>query len=193
MRAAFYDLLLKAGPRLRAKLYWILLGLPLKRIGKSPKLIGSNHYSIAPGVGIGDYAWLECISRYKGNNYSPRLIIGANTALSDFVHVSVAANVSIGSNVLIGSKVYIGDHSHGSTSADQFDCDSAPALRPLADIQKITIEDNVWIGDGVVILAGTKITKGSIIAANSVVRLQTQRASLIAGMPAKIIRDLDGT
>ena len=76
-----------------------------------------------------------------------------------------------------------------SKTAEMFS--TPPAKRPLGDIAEIDIGKNSWICDGAVILAGTRLASHSIVGANSVVRLQTDRAALIGGIPAKVIKYLD--
>jgi lipopolysaccharide O-acetyltransferase len=53
------------------------------------------------------------------------------------------------------------------------------------------VEDNVWIGDGVVILPGSHIGEGSIIGANSVVNGVIPKYCSAAGIPARPIRVYD--
>jgi chloramphenicol O-acetyltransferase type B len=52
-----------------------------------------------------------------------------------------------------------------------------------------TIESDVWIGYGSIIMSGVKIGKGSIIAAGSVVTKDVESYSLYGGVPAKKIKD----
>jgi len=53
---------------------------------------------------------------------------------------------------------------------------------------EILVEDEVWIGDNVIILSGVKVGKGSILAAGSVVTKDVSPYSIVGGNPAKIIR-----
>lgn len=54
---------------------------------------------------------------------------------------------------------------------------------------KITIEDDVWIGFGSIVLGGVKIGEGSIIAAGSVVTKDVEPYSIYAGVPARKVAD----
>ncbi|WP_370895424.1 acyltransferase [Chryseobacterium gossypii] len=56
-------------------------------------------------------------------------------------------------------------------------------------IKDVLIEENVWIGDSVIILPGVEIGEGSIIAAGSVVVKSVPKFSIVGGNPAKIIKE----
>jgi acetyltransferase-like isoleucine patch superfamily enzyme len=53
---------------------------------------------------------------------------------------------------------------------------------------KVVIEDDVWIGAGATILPGAHISKGAIVAANSVVNGFVEPYTIVAGTPAKFIK-----
>ncbi|TDE33719.1 DapH/DapD/GlmU-related protein, partial [Antarcticimicrobium sediminis] len=63
-----------------------------------------------------------------------------------------------------------------------------PTRRPLVSKGPIFIEDNVWIGDKATILAGLTVGRGATVAANSVVTTDVPSGSVVAGVPAKVIR-----
>ena len=169
----------------------MLYGINFHKIGKLVKIRGVQNIQAGHRISIGDFCWVETINNYAGEKFTPSLKFGNNVSLSDFVHISCAAQIDIGDNCLIGSRVYIGDHSHGNPSDTKEILNVSPAKRPLGNISSISIGDNSWICDGAVILAGAKLASHSIIGANSVVKLQTNRPALIAGAPAKVIRYLD--
>ena len=56
--------------------------------------------------------------------------------------------------------------------------------------EPITIETNVWIGAAATILPGVTIGANSVIAAGAVVTHDVPPATLVAGVPAKVIRNL---
>ena len=58
------------------------------------------------------------------------------------------------------------------------------------EYKPITIGDDVWIGCNSIILKGVKIGNGSIVAAGSVVTKSVPPFSLVAGNPAKIVKEL---
>lgn len=179
-------------PRLRAWLVRSFLGLNVSKVGVHVKFRGLSHCRFEGNLRVGDFCWLEAVTRYAGHSYEPVLTIGRDVAISDLTHISCVRQVTIGEGCLLGSKVYIGDHSHGHTNSLHPDeLAQPPALRALEDAKPIHIGAACWLGDGVIILAGTRLAAGSIVAANSVVRLVCDRPAMVAGVPAKIIRFLD--
>ena len=57
----------------------------------------------------------------------------------------------------------------------------------------VVIEDDVWIATDVVILPGVTISRGAIIGAGSVVTKDVPAKSVVAGNPARLIRNLKDT
>ena len=63
--------------------------------------------------------------------------------------------------------------------------------REVIDVpEEIIIENDVWIGQNSIILKGTRIGRGSVISANSVVRGSFPSFSLIGGNPTKLVKKL---
>ena len=60
--------------------------------------------------------------------------------------------------------------------------------RILKSKGRITIQDNVWIGDNAVILSGVTIGEGAIVGANSVVTKDVPPFTVVGGVPARIIK-----
>lgn len=95
----------------------------------------------------------------------------------------IRAEVVIGNDVMMGPRVTIYGRYHN------FDRVDIPMVEQgMGVYEKILIEDDVWIGAGVIILRGVKIGKGSIIGAGSVVIKSVPPYAIVSGNPAKIIR-----
>ena len=92
-------------------------------------------------------------------------------------------SITIGNYVHTGANVVMLGFNHGFYTRDiptkQQDYFEAP----------IIIEDDVWIGTGVIILPGVTIGKGAIIASNAVVNRNVPAYSVVGGVPARIIKE----
>lgn len=114
------------------------------------------------------------------------LYIGTKCEMGDMTHIVAHEKVEIGNNVLIASKCFISDTNHGSYSGELQDApDSAPNNRSLYT-KPVVIGNNVWIGENVVVLAGSIIGNGCIIGANSVVNGKFEDNTIIAGATATV-------
>ncbi len=109
-----------------------------------------------------------------------RLTIGDGTRIWDNTRVMARAGVSIGRDCAISWNCTILDCDRHEVSFDgeTFEPNSAP----------IVIEDHVWIGCNVTVLKGVTIGEGAVIAAGSVVHRDVPARTLVAGVPAKVIK-----
>jgi acetyltransferase-like isoleucine patch superfamily enzyme len=173
--------------------YW--LSREFKSIGENPHiarpvyLMGGQYISIGKEFASLPGLRIECWDKYIDNKYTPDLSIGDNVYMNYNVHIGCINRISIGNNVLFASNIYISDHSHGLT--DGVDINIPPALRSLVSKGPVIIKDNVWIGENVSIMPDLTIGKGCIIGANSVVTKSFPDYSIIAGVPAKMIRTIN--
>jgi len=151
-------------------------------------IIGFRYIEIGYNFFCFDGLQLEVFDNHaKGK--SPRLIIGSNVSINYNCHIACINHIKIGDNVLIASRVYISDHSHGKT--DFSDIYVPPSKREIVSKGPVIIEDDVWIGEAVSVLPGVTIGRGAIIGANSVVTKDIPAYCVAAGVPAKVIKQLD--
>ncbi|KFC83119.1 DapH/DapD/GlmU-related protein [Ewingella americana] len=150
---------------------------------------GKYKMKIGSGLTTGRYCRLEAY----GNINLHSLIIGENCQINDSVHIAAADKISLGNNVLIASRVFITDLNHGCYSGDEY-IHSDPK-RLCVDRELVTrpviIGDNVWIGEGAVILPGVVIGDSSIVGANAVVTKSVPPYTIAAGNPAKVVKEYD--
>ncbi|PZD97732.1 acetyltransferase [Paenibacillus sambharensis] len=107
------------------------------------------------------------------------LTIGDNCFFNYGLDIGCAKSIMIGSNTIIGPMVNIMD-----SNWHPVDMDSGNESRA------VVIEENVWIGRGVLVLPGVRIGRNSVIAAGSIVNKDIPDNVLAAGVPAKVIRQL---
>ena len=120
-----------------------------------------------------------------------RCEFGKNIIIGDQVYINFGciildcAEVTIGNNVLIGPNLGIYAVNHGLDPEERIvgACIGKP----------VHIEDNVWVGGDVKVLAGVTIGEGSVIGAGSVVTKDIPPRVVAAGNPCKVIRPIDET
>lgn len=96
--------------------------------------------------------------------------------------------IVVGDYVMFGPGVKIlgGDHATDRTDIPMYFQRKEDSLRKIDG--DVIIEEDVWIGAGVTILKGVVIHKGAIIGAGSLVNKSVEAYSVVAGVPAKLIR-----
>lgn len=145
--------------------------------------IDSLSYSgvkIRSGASIGE----NTIIRVSGNNKSLGFgfYLGEGSSLADNCFVGATGGVYIGSNVIGGQSIRFHASNH------KYEDKNVLIKNQGIDARGIRINDNCWIGAGVVFCDGVTIGEGCVIAANSVVTKSFPRNSVIAGVPAKKIK-----
>ena len=113
------------------------------------------------------------------------------------VHMRVDYHLQIGSYCMFGPGVKLLDTSNHplSVSERHKQCEFIARRHGrinsyIADGGDIIIEDDVWIGMDALILGPVRIGKGAVVAARSVVTKDVEPMTLVAGVPAKKIRDV---
>jgi len=95
-----------------------------------------------------------------------------------------ACDVKIGDKVFLASNVaFVGKNDHIYNKVGFFIWDSGTGIN-----NQIIIEDDVWIGYGVIILSGITVGQGSVVAAGSIVTKNVISYSIVAGNPAKLLK-----
>ena len=175
---------------------WMLarrIGYPDIRLGPGCYLRGLAFIRIGRNFRVAEGLWLEAIMTYHDQVFSPSIVIGNNVSVSRWSHIAATHRIEIGDGVLIGSNVLITDHHHGHYRDCQSDVDSPPAQRPLDNDRTVVIGNNVWLGDGVVVMPGVSIGEGSVIGANSVVTRDVPPFTIAAGAPITLLKGFDFT
>jgi acetyltransferase-like isoleucine patch superfamily enzyme len=151
---------------------------------------GNRRISIGFNTSIHAYSIIGCWKQYGNNDcYEPEICIGDNCIIGEYCHITAVNRIKIGNGLLTGRFVYIGDNAHGGLSWEE--ASIPPVSRKLNSKGEIIIGSNVWIGDKVTILGGVKIGDNVIIGANSVVTKDIPSNTMVAGVPARIIKSLN--
>jgi len=179
---------------IKARIYTMYLSKYLNKISeKSYVFPPLNHHGLG-NVTIGSHSLIgkcsiiNAVTKYLNDNYNPLIKIGNNVEIGEYAHISSINSIIINDYVLTGRWLTIVDNSHGKFILE--DLEICPTHRRLYTKGGVVIEDHVWIGDKVSIMAGVRIGRCSIIGSNSVVTHDIPAFSMAAGVPAKIIRSL---
>jgi acetyltransferase-like isoleucine patch superfamily enzyme len=151
-------------------------------------LVGGRYITIGDNFHCGPRLRIEAHDKHLNDVFTPKITIGNNVALNFDCHIACINRIVIGNGVLIASKVFITDHVHGEITQASFRI--PPRQRSLTSKGPVVIENNVWIGEGVVILPNVTIGENSVIGANSVVTKSFPKNSIIAGVPARLINTI---
>ena len=146
-------------------------------------------------ITIGDYTTIQgtsilgCWIKYRDQEFPNATIsIGDNCCIGEYNHITACNKITIGNGLLTGRYVIISDNSHGGLSISESDI--KPINRELKSKGEVVIGNNVWIGDKVSVLSGVHIGNNVVVAANAVVTKDVPDNCLVAGVPAKIIKQI---
>jgi acetyltransferase-like isoleucine patch superfamily enzyme len=92
--------------------------------------------------------------------------------------------------VEIGDRVYTSPFTQIIAVNHVFDDPEQPFVDQGITAEGIRIEDDVWLGSGAIITDGVRVGRGAVVAAGSVVTQDVPAHSVVAGVPAKLIRDI---
>jgi acetyltransferase-like isoleucine patch superfamily enzyme len=170
-------------------LAWTLSLLP-RRI----RIFFWNLTNSFPGIiGIGlRYCLLKSLAKKCGAN----VLVGVNVGISGFKNLELGNNVSIHrecyidaeGGVIIGSDVSVAHQSSILSTNHTWEDENLPIKYNPIKSAPVNIEDDVWIGCGVRILAGITINRRSIVAAGAIVTKNVQSRTIVGGNPARLIK-----
>jgi acetyltransferase-like isoleucine patch superfamily enzyme len=114
--------------------------------------------------------------------YNPsKISLGNNVYVAKGCWFSAGEQINIGSNILFGPYVVIVTSNHSLKDGSYFFGDPV-------DIMPVNIYNGCWIGAHVTILSGSCIEEGTLIAANTVFKGNSEKFSIFAGNPAKFVK-----
>lgn len=112
--------------------------------------------------------------------------IGANSFFNLGVMIAAQNEITIGDWAMVGNGCFIGDAAH------RFDDPETPApLQGFTSKGPVHIGDNVWLGVNTVVTSGVTIGARTVVGANSVVTSDLPSGVVAAGVPARVIHEID--
>ncbi len=113
---------------------------------------------------------------------------GYNISVGDYFYANHNFIVQDGGKIEIGDNVFIGPNCTFTTAEHALDPDMRKDGIEVA--KPIKIGSNVWLGAGVIVLAGVTIGDNSVIGAGSVVRKYIPPNVVAVGVPCKVLREI---
>jgi len=177
-----------------SKLYWT----PLFRA----RIAGTGAGLLLVGTGIPLVTGPVTIRCGHNCRLSTHLTISGRTSSTPSPHLEIGNNVGIGwqTTIAVGKKVIIGDNVRiaGSSfiagyAGHPLDAKARALGQPDLDDQvaDVIIESDVWLGTGVKVMSGVCIGQGTVVVAGSIVTKSLPAGVLAAGVPAKVLRNIE--
>jgi acetyltransferase-like isoleucine patch superfamily enzyme len=142
-----------------------------------------THVLRSLGIDIGPRSLVMGTLQITGPGHASLLSIGSHSFITGPLRVDLGARVRIGSRVHVGPEVLLLTLDHEIGPPEE-------RCGPLVGAP-IEIGDGCWIGARVTVLPGVSVGKGAILAAGAVVTRDVGPDTMVGGVPARAIRELD--
>ncbi len=117
-----------------------------------------------------------------------RIEIGRGCFLNRETMLAAHELIEIGDHVMFANHCFVGDADH------KFDDRSKPITwQGFTPRGPVRIGSNAWLGKGVVVQGGTEIGERCVVGSNSVVTKDLPAGTISAGVPAKVLREIEFT
>ena len=152
---------------------------------------GSYLHACPKGIEIGDgtivmHGAILHVYNFRGMPQSG-IKIGRNSLVGEYSVIRGQGGVQI------GDRVYTSPFTQIIAVNHVFDDPNKPFVDQGITAQGIVIEDDVWLGAGAVITDGVRVGKGAVVAAGAVVTKDVPPHTVVGGVPAKLIKQIDGS
>ncbi|NOZ70469.1 MAG: acyltransferase [Chloroflexi bacterium] len=136
------------------------------------------------GVTVGDRSSLQrftILETIRGGH----ITIGQDSHIQAGCNLTAAlGSIHIGDHVQLAPRCALYPYQHGIT-----DLETPIAQQPITSKGDIVIEDDVWLGVGVIVMDGVTIGKGAVIGAGAVVTQDVPPYAIAVGIPAHVVGD----
>ena len=152
---------------------------------------GAYLHACPQGIEIGDgsivmHGAILHVYNFRGMPQSG-IKIGRNSLVGEYSVIRGQGGVQI------GDRVYTSPFTQIIAVNHVFDDPDTPFVNQGITAQGIVIEDDVWLGAGAVITDGVRVGKGAVVAAGAVVTKDVPPHTVVGGVPAKVIKQIDGS
>ncbi|HUK70767.1 MAG TPA: acyltransferase [Streptosporangiaceae bacterium] len=147
-------------------------------------VFGERWIEVGDDTMIGMHVTL-CAGMLPGQDLGPQpvLRVGDRCVIGRGSHIVAHRSVTIGDDVFTGPYVFITDQNHAYTDPD------VPIGRQWPSNDTVSVGPGAWLGAGAIVLPGAKIGRNVVVAAGSVVRGEVPDRCVVAGVPARVVRE----
>lgn len=132
--------------------------------------------AIEKNVGLDDGVVLLC----SGALHREKILVRSGTYINRYTMLDAHERIEIGRNCMIGPHCFITDGDHGTKMG-------IPISKQPMRTAPVVIEDEVWMGAGVIVLKGVRIGQGAVVGAGSVVTKDIESFAIALGVPARAV------
>jgi acetyltransferase-like isoleucine patch superfamily enzyme len=172
-------------------------------LGRGTTILFPGHLRVGRNVAIGDYVYMSCLGRggvSLGNNVRIRefgwvqvsshltnlgegLSVGDDTYVGPHCVLGAGGGIRIGRDVTLGAYVQLLAENHG------FADPNLPINEQGVTRRGIVVEDDCWLGNSAIVLDGVRVGRGAVVGAASVVTRDVPPGAVVAGNPARVVRE----
>ena len=128
--------------------------------------------------------------RYLNARIEPGAIIRDQVTIEDNAVVMMGAVINIGAEIGAGTMIDMGAILGGRATVGKNSHIGAGVIEP-ASAEPVRIGDNVLVGANAVVIEGVQVGNGSVVAAGAIVTQDVPENVVVAGVPARIIKEID--
>lgn len=165
----FYPRMIKSGSKLNLEEGCEIVGLSKRGVVFGKRCTVGRFASIRP-------------TNVLVNEAGEGLRLGDNSNIGPYSWIGCSGYIEIGSNVMMGPRVSLLAENHNFASTE------LPMKDQGVTRGAIVIEDDCWLGANCSVLSNVRIGRGAVIATGAVVTKDVPPFSVVAGVPAKVIK-----
>lgn len=143
--------------------------------------LSKNGVKLGRNASIGAYSIIKCTGTLK--KIGVGIEIGDNFGCGEYSFFGAAGGIKIGNNVIMGQNVRFHSENHVFSRCD------IPIREQGVSNKGIVVNDDCWVGSGVVFLDGVEVGKGCVVGANTLVNKDIPEYSIAVGNPVRIIKN----
>ncbi len=163
----------------------------LGAIGRDSLVMLPRRVQGAPHVHIGDdtiiqaHGWIAAFDAFGAQRFQPRIQVGDGCRIGRGVIITAIEEVVIGDGCLFSEQVFVSDHAHQALPGPV-----APTRQPLVPGGAVRIGRHCFVGIRASIMGGVQLGDHCVVGAHAVVTRSFPAGSVIAGVPARLIRTM---